>query len=145
MPKRNLFGKLERYFIFLALIRCTIMEKCIFSHTSGRFFSLGVKFLRFSCFRECGFERDQRSHLKMKPFEKSFWYGGFRYVSALCKNVFSAAPVKYLFSLGLKWLSFSCFREYPFGRDQKYGLYDLKTKDGILDTLVHENLYIMHA
>ena len=24
MPKRNLFGKLEQYFIFFALIRCTI-------------------------------------------------------------------------------------------------------------------------
>ena len=54
---------------FKACRNMSTLWKNVFSATPVKgFFSLGIKLLRFSCFQECWFERDHRSHLKTKPF-----------------------------------------------------------------------------
>ena len=64
-------------------------------------FSLWLKWLRFCCFRECCFWRDQRSQFQKDTFSKKKnlqW--SFEFLSTLCKKVFSGATVKGIFVCG---------------------------------------------
>ena len=63
-----------------------------------RFFHVALKCVRFSCFRECWFWRDQTLQFVSNTFsKKKNYYVSFRYLSTLCKKVFSRAPVKCFF------------------------------------------------
>ena len=73
----------------------TLRRKVFSGGTSEKFSSLGLKFLRFSCFQECRFGRDQRSQLNNYTFsKKDFCYGSCKYVSTLRKKIFSVTKVK---------------------------------------------------
>ena len=75
----------------------TLRRKVFSGGTSEKFSSLGLKFLRFSCFQECRFGRDQRSQLNSDRhlFKKDFCCGSYKYVSTLRKKIFSVAEVKF--------------------------------------------------
>ena len=53
------------------------------------------------------------------PLQKGGGGSHYGYVSTLRKKVFSVAPMKFFFSLGLKLLRFFCFRECWFWKDQR--------------------------
>ena len=72
----------------------------IFKSTSEVLLSLFLKLLRFSCFWECGFWRDERSQFENNTFWRKNVYGSFEIVSILCKKVFWVAPMKCFYLYG---------------------------------------------
>ena len=94
---------------------CLPNTKRIFSRTRKMMFSLWLKWLRFNCFWECRFWRYQRWQFENNNFSKKICYGSFRYLSALRKNVFSGAPLKYVFLYGSNNSDFVVFWNLAFG------------------------------
>ena len=69
----------------------------ILSLTSEKLFSLRLKYLRFCCFGEWRFQKDQRSQFENNPFSRIFFAMKIlRIMSILRKKAFSVAPVKWL-------------------------------------------------
>ena len=87
------------------------------------FFSLGFKLLRFSCFQEFRFGRDQTSQFNSDTLSKKLsameaWGMCLSFV----KKYFHLHQWNYFF-LGLKLVRFLCFQECRFERDQRSHLW----------------------
>ena len=95
-------------------------------------FSLWLKWLRFCCFRECCFWRDQRSQFQKDTFSKrkKNLRGSFGFVSTLHKKVFSGAPVRWVFLYGWNNSDSAVFGNATFGeiKDQSLRMTNFEKK-----------------
>ena len=96
--------------------------KKVFSAASVKLFSLGLKYLRLSCFGECWFWRDQRSQFKHSRFFKScftvnFFYRDLTFVKKYLVGV-NRAPISwYLVFFQISWISWISFSKYQAGNN----------------------------